>query len=31
MLFNSLNGRNKEHPLGDTIGSQVMGWLTVKF
>ena len=29
--FNALNDRHKEHPLGDTIGSRVMGWLTVKF
>lgn len=30
-LFNALNDRHKEHPLGDTIGSRVMGWLTMKF
>jgi outer membrane receptor for ferrienterochelin and colicin len=29
--FNSLNDRHQEHPLGDTIGSRVMGWLTVRF
>jgi iron complex outermembrane recepter protein len=29
--FNALNDRHKEHPLGDTIGSRVMGWLTLKF
>ncbi len=29
--FNALNDRHKEHPLGDTIGSRVMGWLTVRF
>jgi iron complex outermembrane receptor protein len=29
--FNALNDRHKEHPLGDTIGSRVMGWLTIKF
>ena len=23
--------RYKEHPLGDTIGSRVMGWLTIKW
>ncbi len=28
--FNALNDRHKEHPLGDTIGSRVLGWLTVK-
>jgi iron complex outermembrane recepter protein len=29
--FNAFNDRHKEHPLGDTIGSRVMGWLTLKF
>lgn len=29
--FNALNDKHKEHPLGDTIGSRVMGWLTLKF
>lgn len=29
--FNALNDKHKEHPLGDTIGSRVMGRLTVKF
>ncbi len=29
--FNSLNDKHKEHPLGDLIGSRVMGWLTVRF
>ncbi len=29
-VFNALNDRHKEHPLGDTIGSRVMGWLTVQ-
>jgi iron complex outermembrane receptor protein len=29
--FNALDDRHKEHPLGDTIGSRVMGWLTVRF
>ncbi|WP_447980752.1 TonB-dependent receptor domain-containing protein [Candidatus Nitrospira bockiana] len=28
--FNALNDRHKEHPLGDTIGSRVMGWLTLR-
>ena len=28
--FNSLNDKHKEHPLGDLIGSRVMGWLTVR-
>ena len=30
-VFNALNDRHKEHPLGDTIGSRVLGWLTFKF
>ncbi len=30
-VFNALNDTHKEYPLGDTIGSRVMGWLTVKF
>ena len=29
--FNALNDRHKEHPLGDTIGRRVMGWITVKY
>lgn len=29
--FNALNDKHHEHPLGDEIGSRVMGWLTVKF
>jgi iron complex outermembrane receptor protein len=29
--FNALNDRHKEHPLGDTIGSRVMGWVTLRF
>jgi iron complex outermembrane receptor protein len=28
--FNALNDRHKEHPLGDTIGSRVMGWVTIR-
>lgn len=28
--FNALNDRHKEHPLGETIGSRIMGWLTLK-
>ena len=28
--FNALNDKHKEHPLGETIGSRVMGWLTLK-
>jgi iron complex outermembrane recepter protein len=29
--FSALNDEHKEHPLGDTIGSRVMGWLTVRY
>ncbi len=29
--FNALNDRHKEHPLGETIGSLVIGWLTITF
>jgi iron complex outermembrane recepter protein len=29
--YNSLNDEHKEHPLGDTIGSRVMGWVTVRY
>jgi len=29
--FNALDDEHKEHPLGDTIGSRVMGWLTLRF
>jgi outer membrane receptor for ferrienterochelin and colicin len=29
--FNALNDKHKEHPLGDTIGSLVMGWLKVRY
>jgi iron complex outermembrane receptor protein len=30
-VYNALNDRHKEHPLGDTIGSRALGWLTLKF
>ncbi len=30
-VFNALNDRHREHPLGDIIGSRVMGWITVKY
>ena len=30
-VFNALNDRHKEHPLGDTIGSRVLGWLTIRY
>ncbi len=29
--FNALNDKHQEHPLGDVIGSRVMGWLTIKY
>ena len=29
--FNALNDEHKEHPMGDTIGSRVMGWITVRY
>ena len=29
--FNALDDRHKENPIGDTIGSRVMGWLTVRY
>lgn len=29
-VFNALNDRHREHPLGDVLGTRVMGWLTVK-
>jgi len=30
-VFNALNDKHMENPLGDTIGSRAMGWLTVKY
>ena len=30
-VFNALNDEHKEHPLGDTIGRRVMGWLTIRY
>src|SRR5439155_10257304 len=30
-VFNALNDKHKEHPLGDTLSSRVMGWLTMRF
>ncbi len=30
-VFNALNDKHKEHPLGDEIGSRVMGWLTLHY
>ena len=29
--YNALNDTHKEYPLGDTIGSRVMGWITVRY
>ena len=29
--FNALNDKHRENPLGDVIGSRVMGWLTIKY
>lgn len=29
--FSALNDKHKEHPLGDQIGSRVMGWVTVRY
>jgi hypothetical protein len=28
-VFNALNENHREHPLGDPLGTRVMGWLTV--
>ncbi len=30
-VFNALNDTHREHPLGDLLGSRVMGWLTVRY
>jgi iron complex outermembrane receptor protein len=30
-VFNALNDKHREHPLGDVLGSRVMGWLTVRY
>ncbi len=29
-VYNSLNDRHREHPLGDVIGSRVLGWFTLR-
>ena len=29
--YNALNDKHQEYPLGETIGSRVMGWLTLRF
>ncbi len=30
-VFNALNDKHNEHPLGEIIGSRTMGWLTFRF
>ncbi|HSE57242.1 MAG TPA: TonB-dependent receptor, partial [Nitrospiraceae bacterium] len=30
-IFNALNDKHKEHPVGETIGSRAMGWLTIRY
>lgn len=30
-VFNALNDKHREHPLGDTIKSRVLGWLTLHY
>jgi iron complex outermembrane recepter protein len=30
-VFNALNDKAKEYPLGEEIGRRIMGWLTVRF
>ena len=30
-VFNALNDRHQEHPLGDLIGTRIMGWLTIRY
>lgn len=29
-VFNALNDNHREHPLGDLLGTRVMGWVTLK-
>ena len=29
-VFNALNDNHREHPLGDLLGTRVLGWLTVR-
>ena len=29
--FSALNDKHKEHPLGNTIGSRIMGWITGRY
>jgi iron complex outermembrane receptor protein len=30
-VFNALNDKHKEHPLGEVIGSRAMGWVTMRY
>jgi iron complex outermembrane receptor protein len=30
-VFNALHDTHREHPLGDLLGTRVMGWLTVRY
>lgn len=30
-MFNALNDRHKENPVAETIGSRVMGWVTLRY
>ena len=30
-IFNALNDKHKEHPLGEIIGSRAMGWITFSY
>ncbi len=30
-VYNALNDKHKEHSLGDTLGSRVMGWVTLRY
>ncbi len=30
-VFNALNDTHREHPLGDLLGTRVMGWLTLRY
>ncbi len=30
-VFNTLNDRHRENPVGEIIGSRVMGWLTIRY
>jgi iron complex outermembrane receptor protein len=30
-VFNALNDRHRENPVGEVIGSRVMGWLTLRY